>query len=185
MLFIFFFKQFIIYFKFIYLLISKIILNIILKIKEIELLLFLYSTHIKNDSNKFSYMKNLNINKNIINLVTNYITSYDLLGRSYIILNYGLLKFVLIINVLLDSISFLNKDKIFIEEILLKRNFFKFLFYSTPKSYFFTNLTNIILYIKTSNNILSYNNVLIQLRTMYKDIFIINNFRHSGIFEGV
>jgi hypothetical protein len=88
----------------------------------------------------FHFKKGYLNNKNIFNIFINFFKHFDILGRSMIILNPVVLKSLLMLNVLLDSLLLLKKRFNVIEEILVKKNLSNFLFYTEPKIYFFSNL---------------------------------------------
>ena len=189
--------KYFIYFTAIYLNIYKYLLIKILKIKEMELIYFLIYTHVNFSADEsiplviwglfpFHFKKAYLNNKNIVNIFINFYKYYDILGRSYLICNFGVLKFLLFLNIVLDSINLIKTDLKLIEELVLRKNFTKFLYYTAPKSYFFFNYSNLILNLKKKNlQDLSYNYSLLNIRSINKEIFIANNFKHSGLFEGV
>ena len=59
-----------------------------------------------------------------------------------------------------------------------------YLYHSKPKSFFFA-VENLSMYKKNNKKALDYSYNLSNIRSNYKDIFSLNQFKHSGIFEAV
>lgn len=166
-----------IYLVFIYLFITKYIYKYIYLLNEINYLYYNINRIINyKTTSLFTFLfktdKNFNFNH------------YDLLGRSYLIFNTDLIKYWKNINLIVELESLLNKDSNFRTNLYLEKGFTKYLYYTIPKSYFFFLPSNNIITLKNSNNLIL-NSAIINLRSLYKDIFITNNFKHSGIFEAV
>lgn len=170
-------------------------LKILLSFKELEFLFILYNTHINFSADSsiplkavglfsFHFKKAYLNNKNIFNIFINFFKYYDILGRSIIILNSVVLRLLLILNLLLDSLLLLKKRLNVIEEILVRKNLSNFLFHKEPKIFFFSNLFDFN-FLNRKNNKLSYSYSTTYLRNFYNDLFIVNQFKHSGIFEAV
>jgi len=70
------------------------------------------------------------------------------------------------------------------EEILVKKNLSNFLYYNEPKIYFFSNLLDFSFFGKKRDK-LTYSYNMFYLRSLFNDIFLINQFKHSGIFEAI
>lgn len=167
--------------------IYKLVYKLLITYKEIDYLYFNLYKVINFNSNesknniiyKFFYSKKIYIG--LSNPLNN---TFDLLGRSYLIFNTESIKDWKFISLILEFISLLNKDKNFLDELYLNKYFNKYLFYTRPKFYDFFFSTNIIYYLnnkKVTN--LSLNYIIINLRSLYKDIFLTNQFKHSGFFE--
>jgi len=170
---------------FIYFNLYKIILKIVLFYKDLQIIISLYYLHINLKGNLPFYFKNFLLNnKNIFNIFGNMLNHFDILGRSFILINYGTLKFLLTLNLILEFITLIQNNLNY-NTLILKKKMSNFLFYNTPDAYFFSNIKNINLYSKKNLNKLSYNNWLFNLRTSYNNMFLVNQFKHSGIFEAL
>lgn len=171
------------------------LLTILNSLKEYEYLLFINLSHINfgRDSSiprkflglfPFHFKKRYLNRINIINIFANNLKHYDILGRSFLILNNSTYKFIVALSLFKESI-FLMKKFFDYSSYIVKKKMTYFLFYTKPKSFFFM-ASNLIIYKKNSNNLsLSYSNWLTQLRSMYYDIFNLNQFKHSGVFEAI
>lgn len=165
--------------------INKSFYKLLFLYKEIDYLYFnLYKSinyNSKESSNNIIYnyfINNKNINLNFIN------NSYDLLGRSYLIFNNENIKYWKFLNLTLEFALLINKDLSFLEEVYLKKHFNKYLYYTRPKLYDFFFYNNVVYYLNNKNiNNITLNYIIINLRSLYKDIFLTNQFKHSGIFE--
>lgn len=137
------------------------------------------------DYNRFikiiNYLKLIKINKNNLN---NLNFTFDILGRNYLIFNQEEIKDWKLLNIIIEFINIIQKDINILNELYIKKYFNKYLYYTKPKLFdFFQNL-NIILYLNNKKNQkVTINYIIINLRTMYKEIFLTNQFKHSGIFE--
>lgn len=160
------------------------ILKLILIFKEFKFLIFLYNSHL-NSLNQFPF--NLNktflIQKNLINIFSNFFKQFDFLGRSILIINQSTIKFIIILSLLVESILLLQ-EKFNYKTYIVKKKMNYFLFYSKPKSFFFSLPENGFSHSKKVNK-LSYSNWLISLRSLYNNVFSVNQFKHSGIFEAI
>jgi hypothetical protein len=170
------------------------ILKFLRLFKEKEYLLFLNLSHINfgRDSSipkkfiglfPFHFKKKYLNRINIINILGNKLKQFDILGRSLITLNLGIYKFNIIVTLIKESIYLIRKYYNYSTYIISKKMSF-YLFYSKPKSFFFS-IDNLIIYKKNNKNILSYNYNIANIRSSYKDIFSLNQFKHSGIFEAI
>lgn len=171
------------------------ILKFLRLFKEQEYLLFLSLSHINfgRDSSipkrfiglfPFHFKKKYLNRINIINIFGNKLKQFDILGRSLITLNLGIYKFNIIVTLIKESIYLIKKYYNYSTYIVSKKMSF-YLFYSKPKSFFFA-VENLIIYKKNNNkDILSYNYNIANIRSSYKDIFSLNQFKHSGIFEAI
>jgi len=171
------------------------ILKFLRLFKEKEYLLFLNLSHINfgRDSSipkrfiglfPFHFKKKYLNRINIINILGNKLKQFDILGRSLITLNLGIYKFNIIVTLIKESIYLIRKYYNYSTYIIGKKMSF-YLFYSKPKSFFFA-IENLIIYKKDNNkNILSYNYNIANIRSSYKDIFSLNQFKHSGVFEAI
>lgn len=179
----------------VYFFVYELFLKCLFTIKELEFLYILYNSHINYSADasiplkaigllSFHFKKGYLNNKNIYNIFINFFKYFDILGRSLIILNTVALKLLLILNLLLDSLLLLKKRFNVIEELLVNKNLSTFLFYTEPKIYFFSNLFDFNFIIKKEKG-LSYSYMRTYWRSLYNDIFVINQFKHSGIFEAI
>jgi len=179
----------------IYFFFYELFLKLLFTLKELEFLYILYNSHTNFSADSsiplkaagllsFHFKKGYLNNKNIYNIFTNFFNHFDILGRSIIILNAVALKLLLILNLLLDSLLLLKKRFNSIEEILVNKNLSTYLFYTEPKIYFFSNLFDFNILNKKEKG-LSYSYMRTYWRSLYNDIFIINQFKHSGIFEAI
>lgn len=171
------------------------ILKFLRLFKEKEYLLFLNLSHINfgRDSSipkkfiglfPFHFKKKYLNRINIINILGNKLKQFDILGRSLITLNLGIFKFNIIVTLIKESIYLIRKYYNYSTYIISKKMSF-YLYYSKPKSFFFA-IENLIIYKKNNNkNILSYNYNIANIRSSYKDIFSLNQFKHSGVFEAI
>lgn len=171
------------------------ILKFLRLFKEKEYLLFLNLSHINfgRDSSipkkfiglfPFHFKKKYLNRINIINILGNKLKQFDILGRSLITLNLGIYKFNIIVTLIKESIYLIKKYYNYSTYIISKKMSF-YLFYTKPKSFFFA-IENLIIYKKNNNkNILSYNYNIANIRSSYKDIFSLNQFKHSGVFEAI
>lgn len=179
----------------IYIYFYLLILKFLRLFKEKEYLLFLNLSHINfgRDSSipkkfiglfPFHFKKKYLNRINIINILGNKLKQFDILGRSLITLNLGIYKFNIIVTLIKESIYLIKKYYNYSTYIISKKMSF-YLYYSKPKSFFFA-IDNLIIYKKNNNkNILSYNYNIANIRSSYKDIFSLNQFKHSGIFEAI
>mgnify|MGYP006080342997 CR=1 FL=1 len=179
----------------IYIYFYLLILKFLRLFKEKEYLLFLNLSHINfgRDSSipkkfiglfPFHFKKKYLNRINIINILGNKLKQFDILGRSLITLNLGIYKFNIIVTLIKESIYLIKRYYNYSTYIISKKMSF-YLFYSKPKSFFFA-IENLIIYKKNNNkNILSYNYNLANIRSSYKDIFSLNQFKHSGVFEAI
>ena len=136
-----------------------------------------YINNLKKNITKFS---NLSEPK----LLNNINFTFDILGRTYLIFNQEQIKQWKLINILTEFNNLVKKDFNLLDELNLKKYFNKYLFYTKPKLFDFFYYVNIILYSnnkKNQNKTMNY--LIINLRSLYKEIFITNQFKHSGIFE--
>lgn len=170
-------------------------IKFVFTLKELEFLYILYNSHINFSADSsipvkatglasFHFKKAYLNNKNIYNIFTNFFNHFDILGRSIITLNTVTLRILLLFNLLLDSILLLKKRINVIEEVIVKKNLTNFLFYTEPKIYFFSNLFEFN-FLNKKTNFLNYSYTSTYWRNLYNDIFVINQFKHSGIFEAV
>lgn len=162
--------------------------------REKEYILFLNLSHINfgRDSSiprkflglfPFHFKKKYLNRINITNILSNKLKQFDILGRSLITLNVSLFKFNIIVTLIKESIYLVKKYYNYSTYIISKK-MHSYLFYSKPKSFFFA-INNLIMYKKNNSNILNYNYNLATIRSSYKDIFSLNQFKHSGIFEAI
>jgi hypothetical protein len=170
------------------------ILTVLNTLKEREYLLFINLSHINfgrdlNIPKKFIalfpfHFKKKYLNRiNIINVLINNMKHFDKLGRSLLNLNTVILKFVIAVSLIKESVHLLKKYYNF-SNFVLNKKMTHYLFYIKPKSFFFLP-SNLIIFKKNLNYKLDYNYSLINIRSMYSDIFNLNIFKHSGIFEAV
>lgn len=180
---------------FIYFFFFELFLKFLFLIKELEFLFLIYCTHINFSADSsiplraiglgfFHFKKAYFNNKNIYNIFINFAQHLDIFGRSLIILNTVVLRFLLLLNLLLDSLLLLKKRFSVIEEIQIKKNLSNFLYYNEPKIYFFSNIFDFNFFNKNHDR-LNYSYNIVYLRTIFNDIFAINQFKHSGIFEAI
>lgn len=174
----------------IYINLYLILLKTIGLFREKEYLLFINLSHINfgRDSSipkKFMglfpfHFKKKYLNRiNILNILSNNLKHNDLLGRSLINLNLVVFKFNITISLIKESIYLIRKYYNFYNYYIKKKMNF-FLFHIKPKSFFFVP-SNFIMFNKNK-----YNNFnLINIKSSYLDIFNLNQFKHSGIFEAV
>jgi hypothetical protein len=87
----------------------------------------------------------------MFNIFINTFNHFDILGRSFLLINYGSLKFTLLLNLLTEYIFLLNQN-INYNTLILKKKMSNFLFYNTADAYYFSNIEYINLYSKKSNN---------------------------------
>lgn len=170
------------------------LLTILNTFKEYEYILFINLSHINfgRDSSipkrfiglfPFHFKKRYLNRINIINIFTNNLKHYDILGRSFLLLNSTTYKFIIAISLFKESIYLLKKLFNF-SSYVVKKKMTYFLFYTKPRSFSFI-ASNLIIYKKNNNLSLNYSNWLIQIRSISSDIFNLNQFKHSGIFEAV
>lgn len=167
-------------------------------IKEREYLLFISLSHINfgRDSSipkkfiglfPFHFKKKYLNRINIINIFINNMKHFDNLSRSLLILNTVIYKFVIALSLLKESIYLLKKQYNF-SFYIIKRKMTYYLFYVKPRSFFFLASYSIVYNKKKNNNHkfnLNYSNSITTIRSMYYDIFNLNTFKHSGIFEAI
>jgi heme/copper-type cytochrome/quinol oxidase subunit 2 len=162
--------------------------------REKEYLLFLNLSHINfsRDSSipkkfiglfPFHFKKKYLNRINILNILSNNLKHYDILGRSLISLNLGIYKFNIIISLIKESIYLLRRFYNF-TNFIIKRKMNYYLYYSKPKSFFFA-VDNLLMYKKNDRKDLTYSYSLTNLRSNHFDIFSLNHFRHSGMFEAI
>lgn len=174
----------------------RLILKLFVALKEIEFIFFLYYTHINFSADSsiplhilglfpFHFKKAYLNRRNIFNIFINFFNHLDILGRSILLINYGTLKFLLLLTLLLEYIVLLQQKTNY-NTLIIKKKMSNFFFYNSADAYFFSNVKDINTYEKKSHySKLNYSNWLFNLRVLYKDIFLVNNFKHSGIFEAV
>jgi heme/copper-type cytochrome/quinol oxidase subunit 2 len=177
-----------------YFILYKNFLQIIFFIKEVEIITFLYYAHNFNEKNDIPYyflgllplpFKKLYLkNINTLNIFINNFNHFDILGRSFLLINYSTLKFTLLLNSLTEFIYLLQQN-INYNALTLKKKMSNFLFYNTANAYYFSNIEYINLYSNKSKNKLYYSNWVLNLRATYNDMFLVNQFKHSGIFEAL
>jgi len=140
------------------------LLTILNALKEYEYLLFINLSHINfgRDSSiprkflglfPFHFKKRYLNRINIINIFANNLKHYDILGRSFLILNNSTYKFIVALSLFKESI-FLIKKFFNYSTFIVKKKMTYFLFYTKPKSFFFMAF-NLIIYKKNINNNLS------------------------------
>jgi hypothetical protein len=162
--------------------------------REKEYLLFLNLSHINfsRDSSipkkfiglfPFHFKKKYLNRINILNILSNNLKHYDILGRSLISLNLGIYKFNIIISLIKESIYLLRRFYNF-TNFIIKRKMNYYLYYTKPKSFFFA-VDNLLMYKKSDRKDLTYSYSLTNLRSNHIDVFSLNHFRHSGIFEAI
>jgi len=170
------------------------ILKVLRIFREKEYLLFLNLSHINfsRDSSipkkfiglfPFHFKKKYLNRINILNILSNNLKHFDALGRTLISLNLGLFKFNIMISLIKESIFLLRRIYNYTNYIIKKKMNY-YLYYTKPKSFFFA-INNLLMYNKNNKNNLNYSYNLTNIRTNYIDIFSLNQFRHSGIFEAI
>lgn len=156
--------------------------------KNFEMLLYIYIYNYVLDENisKYEYIYNSYFNKYTFLFNLKY---FDILGRHTFILNKNLLELILKFNImyeywcLIDDIMDRHDYR---SNIKLEKQISTILFYRNPDIYYYSNNNNINFYFKKTNYIeLNYSYMINNLRFFYKDMFLINQFRHSGIFEAI
>lgn len=179
----------------IYIYFYLLILKFLRLFREKEYLLFINLSHINfgRDSSipkkfiglfPFHFKKKYLNRINITNILGNKLRQFDILGRSLITLNLSIYKFIIIVSLIKESIYLIKKYYNYSTYIISKKMSY-YLFYSKPKSFFFA-IDNLIIYKKNNNkNILNYNYNLANIRSSNSDIFSLNQFKHSGIFEAI
>jgi hypothetical protein len=150
-----------------YFILYKNFLQIIFFIKEVEIITFLYYAHNFNEKNDIPYyflgllplpFKKLYLkNINTLNIFINNFNHFDILGRSFLLINYSTLKFTLLLNSLTEFIYLLQQN-INYNALTLKKKMSNFLFYNTANAYYFSNIEYINLYSNKSKNKLYYSN---------------------------
>jgi len=169
------------------------ILKFLRLFKEKEYLLFFNLSHINfgRDSSipkrflglfPFHFKKKYLNRINIINIFSNNLKHFDILGRSLIILNSSIYKFNIIITLIKESMYLLVKIYDY-SVFIVKKKMTYYLFYLKPKSFFFS-INNLSMYKKNKKS-LDYSYNLSSIRSNYLDIFCLNQFKHSGIFEAI
>lgn len=164
-------------------------------LKDVELTQILYNTHI-NFSADASIPKNIFMlfpfhfkkaylnNKNMFNVFTNFLKHFDILGRPLVLLDIMVLKTALISNLLIDSLTLIKKGLTSVNDLIVQKGLFNFLFYVEPKIYFFSNLAGFS-FLNKAKDRLNYSSNLVYARNVFNDMFITNQFKHSGIFEAI
>lgn len=162
--------------------------------KEKEYLLFLNLSHINfgRDSSiprkflglfPFHFKKKYLNRINIINIFSNNLRHFDILGRSLILLNSSIYKFNIVITLIKESIYLLRRFYDYSSYVVRKKMTY-YLYYTKPKSFFFS-ADNLSIYKKNNKKTLDYSYTLANVRSNYLDIFSLNQFKHSGIFEAI
>lgn len=161
-------------------------------LKEKEYLLFLNFSHINfsRDSSipkkffslfPFHFKKKYLNRINNLNIMSNNLKHYDIFGRSLINLNLGIYKFNIILSLIKESIILLLRFYKFNNYNIYKKiNYY--LFYNKPKSFYFSADNNIIY---NKNKKITYNYNISSIKSIYRNIFNLNQFKHSGIFEAI
>lgn len=158
--------------------------------REKEYLLFINLSHINfgRDSSiprkflglfPFHFKKKYLNRINILNILSNNLKHNDLMGRSLINLNIVIFKFNITMSLIKESIYIIRKYYNFYN-YSIKKKMNVFLFHIKPKSFFFIP-SNFIMFDK--NKYKNFN--LIKTKSSYVDIFNLNQFKHSGVFEAV
>jgi len=169
-------------------------LSFLNSIKEREYLWFISYSHVNfgRDSSipkkflglfPFHFKKKYLNRINIINIFSNNVSHFDILGRSITLINKGILKFIIVLTLFKESIYVLKRLFKF-STYILKKKMTYYLYYTKPRSFFFL-VSNEIIYVKNKKYSLNYSNWLINIRSNYNDLFNLNQFKHSGVFEAV
>jgi hypothetical protein len=178
----------------IYVQLYLLVLKFLRLFKEKEYLLFLNLSHINfsRDSSipkkfiglfPFHFKKKYLNRINIINIFSNNLKHFDILGRSLILLNSGIYKFNIVITLIKESIYLLRRFYNY-SSYIVKKKMTYYLYYTKPRSFFFS-VDNLSMYKKNNKKVLEYSYSLANTRSNYQDIFSLNQFKHSGIFEAI
>jgi len=123
--------------------------------------------------------------KNIINILSNFLKDKDILGRPFILINYGGMRFVVLLSLLTESVDLLKKNYNYLNN-KVNQDISDYLFNKIAKSFFFFLERDSLNYSNKFESIkLSYNRYISSLRSLYNNVFSVNQFRHSGIFEAI
>jgi hypothetical protein len=123
--------------------------------------------------------------KNIINVLSNFLKDRDFFGRPFILTNHGGMKFVVLLSLLNESINLLKKNYNYSNN-KVNENISNYLFSRIAKSFFFFMEKDSLNYNNKNSFLnLNYNKYMSSLRTLYNNVFEANQFKHSGIFEAI
>lgn len=154
--------------------INRLILYIFSYFKEIKVLDFLMEIHNQGTSVNTPFKR--------ANFYLGTLKHYDHLGRNYISLDLDASKAISYLSLFLESFKILGALSFQYYKSQKKMNYF--LYNVKPNFLFFSDYGTLIIE-KKSRNALNYSSNLVGLRSLTKDLFNLNQFRHSGLFEAV